>query len=65
MSESPPSRDRRVTRTRGLLLEALARLIAERGYERLTIQNILDQAGIGRATFYAHFDSKDALLAAR
>jgi AcrR family transcriptional regulator len=35
----------------------------ERGYERLTIQNLLDQAGVGRATFYAHFESKDELLA--
>jgi AcrR family transcriptional regulator len=65
-SMGDPSRpdDRRVQRTRGLLLEALAKLISERGYERLTIQTILDEANIGRATFYAHFESKDALLEA-
>lgn len=56
-------RDRRSQRSRELLLEALFALMGERGYERLTIQNLLDRAGVGRATFYAHFDSKDALLA--
>jgi AcrR family transcriptional regulator len=64
MEDSSRSEDRRVQRTRGLLLQALARLISQRGYERLTIQQILDEANIGRATFYAHFDSKDALLEA-
>ncbi len=38
--------------------------MAERGFERLTAQNIIDRAGVGRATFYAHFDNKEALLAA-
>ncbi len=56
--------DRRIQRTRALLLESLVRLIQDRGYERLTIQNILDLSGVGRATFYSHFDSKDALLEA-
>ncbi|MBC7843657.1 MAG: TetR/AcrR family transcriptional regulator [Gemmatimonadaceae bacterium] len=54
--------DKRVQRTRELLLQSLVALIGERGYERLTIQNILDQSGVGRATFYAHFESKDALM---
>ena len=56
--------DRRVERTRRTLLDALRSLLMERGYERLTIQNILDRAGIGRATFYTHYESKDDLLAA-
>ena len=54
--------DRRVIRTRELLLDALAVLLMERGYEKLTIQNLLDKAGVGRATFYAHFQSKEDLL---
>lgn len=54
--------DRRVERTQELLLNALVSLLMERGYEKLTIQNLLDQAGIGRATFYAHFQSKEDLL---
>ena len=56
--------DRRVQRTRELLLHALRMLMSERGYERLTIQNLLDRAGVGRATFYTHFSSKDDLLVA-
>ncbi len=56
--------DRRAARTRALLLEALPGLMAERGFERLTIQNIIDRAGVGRATFYAHFENKEELLAA-
>lgn len=56
--------DRRAARTRALLLQALPALMAERGFERLTIQNIIDRAGVGRATFYAHFENKEELLAA-
>jgi AcrR family transcriptional regulator len=56
--------DRRSARTRALLLEALPGLMAERGFERLTTQNIIDRAGVGRATFYAHFENKEELLAA-
>lgn len=55
--------DRRVRQTRETLLDALLELMIERGYERLTVQNLLDRANVGRATFYAHFDSKDELLA--
>ncbi|MDB6046464.1 MAG: transcriptional regulator, TetR family [Gammaproteobacteria bacterium] len=55
--------DRRVQRTRELLLDALFALMIKRGYERLTIQDLLDRSGVGRATFYAHFKSKDDLLA--
>jgi AcrR family transcriptional regulator len=56
--------DRRAARTRDLLLAALPGLMAERGFERLTTQNIIDRAGVGRATFHAHFENKEALLAA-
>jgi AcrR family transcriptional regulator len=55
--------DRRVHSTREMLLDGLVELISKSGYERLTIQNLLDRTGVGRATFYAHFKSKDDLLA--
>ena len=55
--------DRRVARTRELLLDAFIRLMVERGYEKMTVQHLLDRSGVGRATFYAHFKSKDDLLA--
>jgi AcrR family transcriptional regulator len=54
--------DRRVRRTRRLLREALLGLLRERGYDRVTVQDVLDRADLGRATFYAHFRDKDDLL---
>ena len=58
----PVMTDRRVRRTRAGLADALVELILERGYARITVQDILDRADIGRSTFYAHFRDKDALL---
>ncbi|MEW9528321.1 TetR/AcrR family transcriptional regulator [Microbispora sp. NPDC049125] len=54
--------DRRVRRTRELLRRALVDLILERGYDRLTVQDIIDRADVGRSTFYAHYTDKDDLL---
>jgi AcrR family transcriptional regulator len=54
--------DRRIRRTRRTLNEALIALILEKGYERVTVQDILDRADVGRSTFYAHFRDKEALL---
>lgn len=54
--------DRRVARTRRTLHEALIRLIMRKGYDALTVQEIIDEADIGRATFYAHYRSKEDLL---
>ncbi len=56
------NRDKRVQRTLNDLRQALLRLMVERGYEPLTVQDILDRAGVGRATFYQHFRGKDDLL---
>lgn len=57
--------DRRVQRTRQLLQDALIAMIVEKGYEATTVQNIIDKANVGRATFYAHFADKETLLASR
>jgi len=54
--------DRRVQKTRKLLQEALIELVAQQGYEAVTIREILDKANVGRSTFYAHFHDKDQLL---
>lgn len=58
----PKRRDRRVERTQQLIRGALLSLIRERGFEALTVQEIIDRANVGRATFYAHFENKDDLL---
>ena len=57
-----PITDRRVRRTRAALLDALLALTAEKGYEAVTVQDLIDRADIGRSTFYAHFTDKSDLL---
>lgn len=57
--------DRRVQRTRQLLQDALIAMMIEKGYEATTVQDIIDRANVGRATFYAHFADKETLLASR
>lgn len=54
--------DRRVRRTRELLRNALLSLIDEKGYDRITVQDILNKADVGRSTFYAHYRDKEDLL---
>jgi len=55
--------DRRSQRTRHLLSEALVELIREKGYNPITVSDIIDRANVGRSTFYAHYRDKDDLLA--
>jgi AcrR family transcriptional regulator len=54
--------DRRVQRTRLLLQEALVALILEKGYETVTVQDLIDRANVGRSTFYTHFRDKEELF---
>lgn len=54
--------DRRVQRTRELLQKALIELTGERGYDALTVQDIVERANVGRTTFYLHYGSKDDLF---
>ena len=42
--------------------DAFIALILEKGYEAVTVQEIIDRANVGRSTFYAHFESKEQLL---
>jgi AraC-like DNA-binding protein len=56
--------DRRVSRTRKALKEALTDLILAHGYEGVTVQDVIDRADVSRSTFYAHFLDKDDLLMA-
>ena len=54
--------DPRVTRTRALLEHAFMEVVAEKGFQSVSVQDITDKAGVNRATFYAHFADKYALL---
>jgi AcrR family transcriptional regulator len=54
--------DRRAARTRRALHGALMSLILRKGYEAITVQDIIDEADVGRSTFYAHYTGKEDLL---
>jgi hypothetical protein len=54
--------DRRTQKTKTALAEALKHLILEKGYDAITIQDIIDKANTGRSTFYSHYEGKDQLL---
>lgn len=56
--------DRRIRRTRAALHQALIALVLERGYDAVTIKDVVDRANVGRSTFYAHYPSKEDLLTA-
>ena len=54
--------DPRVKRTRGLILSSFESLLAEKGFASISVQDVTDKAQVNRATFYAHFPDKYALL---
>ena len=55
--------DRRSQRTYSLVSAAMMELMAEKRYDAITVQDILDRANIGRSTFYAHYFDKEDVLA--
>src|SRR3954464_12204566 len=54
--------DRRISRTRDTLGDALVELIHEKTFDEITVQEVLDRAGVGRSTFYAHYRDKQDLF---
>lgn len=56
--------DRRQRRSRQAIMSAFRTLLTQKPYSAITVQNIIDLADVGRSTFYAHFETKDTLLAA-
>ncbi len=58
----PTKPDRRPERTRKALLGAFVDLILERGYEAVTVDDVVERANIGRSTLYAHFGGLEGLL---
>lgn len=54
--------DPRARRTREQLGDALIALMHEKAFDSITVQDVLDRAGVARATFYAHFRDKNDLF---
>ncbi|GIH79249.1 TetR/AcrR family transcriptional regulator [Planobispora longispora] len=54
--------DRRVRRTRKAVQDALVDLILEKGYQAVTVTDVIVRADIGRSTFYSHFTGTQDVL---
>ena len=54
--------DPRIKRTRQLLQRAFMELLNEKSFSAISVQDITERATVNRATFYAHFEDKYALL---
>jgi len=54
--------DPRIVRTRAMLGQAFSEVLAEKGFQAVSVQDITGRAGVNRTTFYLHFPDKYALL---
>src|SRR5580704_5736983 len=56
--------DPRILRSRRMLMDSLVRLLKQKEFEDISVQEIADEATLNRATFYLHYPDKNALLQA-
>mgnify|MGYP002514411128 CR=1 FL=1 len=54
--------DRRQRKSREAILHAFTKLLSKKNFSHITVSEIIEEADVGRATFYAHFETKDFLL---
>jgi AcrR family transcriptional regulator len=54
--------DPRIRRTRQLLQDALRNILKQKEFDKISVQDIAEAATVNRATFYAHYEDKFALL---
>src|ERR1700761_1661375 len=53
--------ERQKQRSREAILQAARAVLAEKSYAAMAIEDVIARAGVSRATFYKHFDSKFAI----
>lgn len=56
--------DRRKVRSRTVIFNAFLALLKQKRYSSISVKDIIEEANVGRATFYNHFETKDDLLKA-
>ncbi len=54
--------DKRVVKTRRLIIDTFKSMIIEMDYEKITIKELASRANINRKTFYSHFDCIDEII---
>jgi len=54
--------NRQVERTKSWIFDALMLLMDEKPYDKITVSDIADKAGVARPTFYRNFDDKDEVI---
>ena len=61
MKAKPTRSDRRMVRNHKALLDAAEKLIAQKGFDRVTIDEIAETADLAKGTFYNYFDDKNEI----
>jgi len=59
---SKQAKDRRVERTKSLVFEAFFEMVQSVRFDEIKTIHIIENAGIGKSTFYEHFSDKDDVL---
>ncbi|MBL0205741.1 MAG: helix-turn-helix transcriptional regulator [Candidatus Microthrix sp.] len=55
-----PPEEERVRRTKTALREAMVALVLEQGYDAVTVEALVERAGVTRAAFAAYFGTRNA-----
>jgi len=64
VEEGPGTADGKRARTRAALIDAAVQLIAEEGYERLSMEKVAARAGMTKGSIYGNFTNKEDLIMA-